>query len=63
MNGIAKPVTIPATMEAGPNGALRVTGSYALNMTEWEVEPPKLMLGTLKVREMVTVGFNLLLQH
>lgn len=63
INGVARSVTFPATFEAGPAGALRVTGSYALDMTAWGVAPPKLMLGTLKVRELVTVGFNLLLQH
>ncbi|MBL8998406.1 MAG: YceI family protein [Gemmatimonadales bacterium] len=63
INGIAKPVTIPSTFEAAPSGALRVTGTYVLNMTDWDVEPPKLMLGTLKVRDSVTVAFNLLLQH
>jgi polyisoprenoid-binding protein YceI len=63
IKGVEKPVTFPATVEAGGNGALRVTGTYVLDMTAWGVEPPKLMLGTLKVRENVTVGFNLLLQH
>ena len=63
IKGVAKPITLPAEVEAAANGALRVTGSYVLNMTDWGVEPPKLFLGTMKVRENVTVGFNLLLQH
>lgn len=58
INGVAKPITLPAEFAAaGP--ALRVTGSYALNMTEWQVAPPKLMMGALKVNPMVTVNFDL----
>jgi polyisoprenoid-binding protein YceI len=62
IHGVAHPVTIPVEF-ADQDGALRVTGSYALKMTEWGVEPPKLMLGALKVGETVTVRFELLLQH
>lgn len=62
INGRPRPVTIPVEF-ASAEGALRVTGNYALKMTDWGVEPPKLMLGTLKVGETVTVQFDLLLQH
>lgn len=62
LHGVARPVTIPVEFAAA-EGALKVTGSYALNMTEWGVEPPKLMFGTMKVGETVTVRFELLLQH
>ncbi len=62
IHGVARPVTIPVAF-ADAAGALKVTGSYAVKMTDWGVEPPKLMLGTLKVGETVTVHFELLLQH
>ena len=62
INGVAKAITLPAEFAAGTAGALRVTGSYALKMTEWQVAPPKLMLGTLKVNEMITVNYDLQLQ-
>ncbi len=61
INGQARPVVLPVTF-APAAGALRVTGSYPLTMTDWGVEPPKLMLGTLKVKPLVTVNFDLLLQ-
>ena len=57
-----KPITMPAEFTAGTGSALRVTGAYPLKMTDWQVPPPKLMLGTLKVNEMVTVHFDLQLQ-
>lgn len=58
INGVAKPITLAAGF-APAGQALRVTGSYALTMTEWAVVPPKLMLGTLKVNPLVTVNFDL----
>jgi len=58
INGVPRSITLPADFVAAGT-ALRVTGSYALKMTEWNVVPPKLMLGTLKVNEMVTVNFDL----
>jgi polyisoprenoid-binding protein YceI len=61
INGQTRPVTLPVAF-APADGALRVTGTYPLTMTEWGVEPPKLMLGTLKVKPLVTVQFDLLLQ-
>lgn len=62
INGVTKQIMLPVEFAAGPNGTLRITGKYLLKMTDWKVTPPKLMLGTLKVNEMVMVGFDLLLQ-
>jgi hypothetical protein len=38
-----------------------VQGVHELNMTEWGIRPPRLMLGTLRVHEDVQVHFDLLL--
>ena len=62
INGVTKPITVPAEYAPATAGALRVTGKYALNMTEWNVVPPKLMLGALKVDPTITVNFDLQLQ-
>ncbi len=62
INGVSKPVSIPVAYAAAAGGALRVTGKYDLTMTEWNVQPPKLMMGTLKVNPVITVNFDLLLQ-
>jgi len=62
LNGQSRPIAFPAQFAAA-DGALRVTGTYELTMTEWAVEPPRLMMGTLKVGEAITVHFDLLLQH
>jgi polyisoprenoid-binding protein YceI len=61
ISGQSKPVTINATL-ARENGQLRVRGSKQINMTEWGVHPPSLMLGTMKVAPAVTVGFDVVLK-
>jgi hypothetical protein len=61
LNGQTRPITFPVQF-ADAGGALRATGSYALKMTDWGVTPPRLMMGTLRVGETITVHFDLLLQ-
>ncbi|WP_309672529.1 YceI family protein [Gemmatimonas sp.] len=62
MNGQSHPIAVPVQFVRA-DGALRVTGKVPVKMTEWGVKPPKLMMGTIKVGEVVTVRFDLLLQH
>lgn len=61
LGGTQKPISIPAIGKSD-NGALRVTGSYPLKMTEYGLKPPTLMFGRIKVGETVTVKFDLLLK-
>lgn len=62
LGGVTKPVAIPATAKS-ESGALRVGGSYELDMTQYDIKPPKLMFGRIKVRDVVTVKFDLLLKN
>jgi polyisoprenoid-binding protein YceI len=62
IGGVAKAIVLPVTLKAGPDGALRVAGVYELNMRDYQLQPPSLMMGTLKVRENVKVNFDLLLK-
>jgi len=62
LGGQTRPVTVEARGAAGPNGALHVTGAYQLNMTEYGLKAPSLMMGTMKVDPVVTVNFDLLLK-
>lgn len=61
IHGKSLPVTFPATAAAAAGGALRLTGVYELNMKDYGVKPPSLMLGTMNVRDKVKVRFDLLL--
>jgi polyisoprenoid-binding protein YceI len=62
LNGVTRPITMPAEFVTAASGALRVTGKYSLTMTEWQVQPPKLMMGALKVNPIIVVNFDLQLQ-
>ncbi|MEO8194090.1 MAG: YceI family protein [Gemmatimonadales bacterium] len=43
------------------NGTIQLKGSKQFKMSEYGVKPPSLMLGTMKVRDPVTVQFDLVL--
>ena len=62
IGGTTKPIVLDAKLTAGLDGALRVAGVYEFSMKEYDLTPPSLMLGTLKVRERVKVGFDLTLR-
>jgi polyisoprenoid-binding protein YceI len=63
LGGVEKPVTIKALAKPGPNGTLLVSGTREVRMTEFGLKPPTLMLGTMKVDERVTVGFEIVLKN
>jgi polyisoprenoid-binding protein YceI len=58
--GQSRDVTINGTA-VRENGRLRVTGSKQLTMTEFGVQPPRLMAGTMRVHAPVTIGFDVVL--
>lgn len=58
--GETRPIEL-AVRIASADGTLRVTGERELNMKEWGVKPPSLMLGAMKVGERVAVGFDITL--
>jgi hypothetical protein len=58
ITGVTKPISI--RLRAYPaDGGVRVEGRHALKMSEYGIKPPKMMLGTVKVGDSVTVGFKL----
>lgn len=60
--GKTLPITVPVTFAPASDGGLRVTGKVPVRMTDWDVKPPTLMMGTIKVGPVVTVNFDLQLQ-
>lgn len=61
MAGATKPWTLRITYKALAGGDLQVTGSSAIKMTEFGMDPPTALMGTVKVADNVTVEFNLVL--
>ncbi len=62
LGGVQKPITMLATARGEGAGLLRVTGVQELKMTDYSLKPPTLMLGTMRVNELVKVNFDLLLK-
>lgn len=62
ISGEERSVVLLADVEAVSDEALSLRGSHVLDMTEFGVSPPKLMLGTLKVHDIVTIHFDLILR-
>lgn len=60
--GQDRPLTVEATATRAADGTLHVRGTKQLQMTQWGVRPPSLMMGTMRVRDQVTVGFDLVLR-
>lgn len=57
--GTTKDVTIQVDGERLANGNLKFTGSKALKMTDFNVEPPTALLGTIKTGDDISVNFQL----
>ena len=61
MAGVAKAISLTLTFKVLPNGALQIICSKTLTMTDFKMEPPKAMMGTIKVGDEVTVNLDLTL--
>ena len=60
--GQTQPVSMDVEFRFGPD-AVEVRGSHALLMSEYGIKPPSLMLGAIKVKDKVTVRFDLWLKQ
>lgn len=59
--GAVQNIEIPGTVQQ-EGSLVRVKATRKINMKEWGVKPPSLMMGTMKVKEFVTVGFDVTLK-
>jgi polyisoprenoid-binding protein YceI len=62
LGGVQKTITVEATGRDAAGGALRVAGAYPLRMSDYGLKAPTLMFGTMKVGDVVKVGFDLVLK-
>lgn len=59
MAGVAKPIVLITKSKVLPTGEIQLTTSYKIKMTDYKMEPPTAMMGTIKVGDEVTVNFTL----
>ena len=60
VSGVTHAITVKGQLLHSDKG-VRLEGSHTLRMTEYEVKPPVMMLGTLRVADPITILFRLLL--
>jgi YceI-like protein len=58
--GRERPITVAGRLVRSEAGVW-LNGSHGLRMSEYDVKPPTMMMGTIRVRDSVSVHFNLLL--
>ena len=60
--GQERPVELTGT--ATEDGAVvRTTATAQINMKDWGVKPPSLMMGTMKVKELATIGYDVTIKR
>jgi polyisoprenoid-binding protein YceI len=61
MAGVTKPISLVAKGKLQANGDLQLTVSKSLVMTDYGMKPPKAVLGTITVKDEVTIQFDMVL--
>lgn len=56
--GTTNPITIKAAYDEISQQTMQLKGAYSLKMTEYDVEPPSVMFGTIKSGDEVTIHYN-----
>jgi polyisoprenoid-binding protein YceI len=59
--GVERPVTATAAVHADSLGTLHIRGSYVIRPTDFGVAPPRRFGGLLRVRDRITVHFDVAL--
>ena len=56
--GQTRPLDLQVTGKLNGNGAIEFRGSKTIKMSNWGIDPPSFMLGSLKVGDDITIEFN-----
>ncbi|MCB0487615.1 MAG: YceI family protein [Cyclobacteriaceae bacterium] len=59
MAGATKAIPLKVKATVGANEEIRLSGSYEMKMTDYKMEPPTAVMGTIKVGDEVTIKFDL----
>lgn len=59
VTGTTRTVSIPVQIEQLANGQIRASGNYTLKMTDYGIEPPTALLGSLTTGDEVSLHFKL----
>lgn len=59
MAGVEKPIDLIANYRVLANGDFQIIGNKKIKMTEFNMKPPKAMMGTIKVGDEVDINFDI----
>ena len=63
LGGAEHPVNVSAIATDAGNGAMRIAGGYELALSDFALQAPSLMFGSIKVGDKVKVKFDLVLKN
>lgn len=58
ISGVTNAIQMQVSYEVLPDGSVSFKGSQPITMTDYDVDPPKAMFGTIKAGDDVTVTFD-----
>lgn len=59
--GATRPVALSTILEKWAEKSITVKGSYTFKMSEFGIDPPRAMLGTIRTGDEITITFKLVL--
>lgn len=57
--GVTQTIVMNISATVNPDNTITITGSENLKLTDYKIEPPSFMLGAMKVKNDLTIQFNL----
>lgn len=61
--GVTRPITMTVFAKLLPNGEVEVWGSQKLKMTDFKVDPPTALMGSIRTGDEIIVRFDLILKR
>jgi polyisoprenoid-binding protein YceI len=58
--GVTQPISMEVTATVGADNVVTCTGEKKIQLTDYHINPPTFMLGTMKVANDLTIQFNLI---
>jgi polyisoprenoid-binding protein YceI len=59
IGGVTKQISLDADYKVKPDHSLVCTGSKTFKMSEYQIEPPSFMFGTVKTGDEITISFSI----
>ncbi|GAC1300207.1 MAG: hypothetical protein NVSMB24_00270 [Mucilaginibacter sp.] len=61
--GATQTITMTVNAVVNPDNSISCTGSHSIKLTDFNIDPPSFMLGAMKVKNDLTIQFNLVYKN